>query len=334
MEIIRKLVLASCVALGLPSLAMAQGATPDWLQGPLKKPLSGLVIGLASFSVGNNGYTSTYADTAATYAKELGVKLILQDGQMDPQKQAGQIQNLVAQGVDALIVYPVNGKAVIPSLKKAHSAGIPVMISNAPIAEEGEQYVKTFTGPDDFKEAVQAGHLMAKALHEKGSVVMVNGSPGFVPSQKRIEGFLEAVKKYPNIKVLDSQTANWSREQAQTLMENYITRFGDQIDGVYAAESNMGAGALTAIQAAVSGGKLKPNHITVVDCTLTMAGYDAIKEGGYYYGSVFQSPIEDAKLAVKAAVLIAEGKEVPKKMFLDTPDVTSESIGKIARPTW
>ncbi|CAM2187625.1 ribose transport system substrate-binding protein [Paraburkholderia sacchari] len=334
MKLMRKLGLAACIMLGLTAFTAAQGQTPDWLKQPLKKPLGDIVIGLAAFSVGNNGYTSTYDSTFRAYAKELGVKVIVYDAQMDPQKQASQIQNLVAQNVDALVVWAVDGKAVVPSLKRAHDAGVPVMITNAPIDPQGSKYVQTFTGPNDYAEAAQAGELMAKALNGKGNVVMVNGSPGFVPSEKRVEGFVDVIKKYPGIKILDSQTAYWSREKAQTLMENYITRFGDKIDGVYAAESGMGAGALSAVQAAVSAGRLKPDHIKFVDCTLTYAGYDAIKKGPYYYGSVLQSPSEDARLALKAAVQIAEGKTVPKTMSLETPSLTAENIGKIPRPSW
>lgn len=334
MSILGRFALAAAMALGMPSLGFAQDSVPEWLQQPLKKPMNEVVIGLTNIGAGVNGYVATYLDTFDAYAKELGVQIVVLDAQVDPQKQASQVQNLVAQNVDTLIVWAVNGTAIVPSIKKAHEAGVPVMITNSPIDQEGYQYIKTYTGPNSYTQAMQAAELMAEALDGKGNVVMINGLPGYTVSEERISGFLEVMKKYPDIKILDSQPADWSREKAQTLMENYITRFGNDIDGVYSAESGMGSGALNAVLAAVADGKLEPNSIKFTDCTLFASGYDAILDGGYYFGSVFQSPEEDARLALKAAVMIAQGMEVPPVMNFETPSVTAANIKDFARPSF
>jgi len=230
-------------------------------------------------------------------------------------------------------VWPVNGKAVVPAVKQAHAAGIPIVITNSDIDESGRSYIATYTGPDHYSEALLAGALMAKGLNGKGNVVIIGGAPGYTVSQLREKGFRDAIAKFPDIKVLDSQPANWSREKAQSVMENYITRFGKQIDGVYSADSGMGVGALSAIQAAAKEGKVDAGHIIETDCTLFAVAYDAIK-AGEYYGSVLQAPEEDAKVAVQTAILIAEGQTVAKKIYFDTPVITKENIDKFKRPSF
>ena len=132
------------------------------------------------------------------------------------------------------------------------------------------------------------------------------GSPGYTVTRQRHDGFLEGIKG-SEIKVLDSQPANFSQEKAQAVMEDYIARFGDKIDGAWSVEGNSGAGALTAVRAAVTEGKIKAGHIKLTDPTCFAADYDGIVRGDYY-GSVWQSPVEDARAALKAAYLRRSGR--------------------------
>jgi hypothetical protein len=148
-----------------------------------------------------------------------------------------------------------------------------------------------------------------------------------------VNGFTDAVKDHSGIKIIDSQLAYFSQEKAQTLMENYIAHYGNKIDGVFSVDSGVGAGALSAVQAAEAEGKLKKGHVQMVDATIFGGVYDAIKAGDYY-GSVVQSPEDDAKTALRTAVMAAEGMSVPKKVFLPMPIVTSATIGNVARPSF
>ena len=330
--ITRRTVLSGLTAV----LALTGGAyadQPSWLPANAPKPLSDITLGFANVNAGGNAYAATYTDTFINTAKELGVKSVVLDAQADPAKQADQIRDLIAQQVDVLIVWPANGKAVVPSVKQADAAGIPVVITNSDIDDTGRKYIKTFSGPNDYAEAEMAGKLMVKALAGKGNVVIIGGTPGYTVSQLRDQGFRDVVAKYPDIKIFDSQPVNWSREKSQALMEDYITRFGKKIDGVYSMDSGMGIGALSAIQAAEKEGKLEPGHIKQTDCTLFGVVWDAIK-AQQYYGSVLQSPEEDAKAAIKAAILIVEGQKLPPKVYFDGVPVTKENVDQIKRPSF
>ena len=325
-EISRLLATAMLVVTGA-STTLAADADMSWLKQPLQKPLSSITIGFTENNAGVDSYQTTYERTVKEYAQKLGVKLIVLDPQSDPARQASQIQDLIAQQVNVMIVWPTNAKAVVPAVRQAKAAGIPVVITNSPIDPSGGPFTVAFSGPDTVGEGRVAGEMMIKALNGKGNVVIVNGKPGYSTAIDREAGFMEAIKKAPDIKVLDAQPGDWNREKAQSVMENFLTRFGKKIDGVYAADDNMGVGALNAIKGSGASG------IKLVGATNFAVGYDAIKAGDYY-GSVVQSPVTDAENALRTAIRVAEGEEVSKTEFIDTPPITQENAASFSRPVF
>lgn len=328
----KSLIATLATVAGLIAAPSFAGDLPDWATTG-KKPLSDVTIGFANLGAGVNSYTARYLEVFNQRAAELGVKTIVLDGQADAGKQAGQITDLISQQVDSMIIWPVNGKGIVPFAKKAKEAGIPVVVTNSNIDPTGKDYIIAYTGPDDYTEAKLAGEMMIKALNGKGNVVMLNGIPGYSVTQLRVDGFNEALKAAPDIKILDSQPAYFSQEKGQTLMENYITRFGKDIDGVFSVDSGVGAGALSAVEAAEADGRLDAGHVKLVDATIFGPVYDAIK-AGKYYGSVVQSPEDDATVALETAVKAAIGLEVPPQVYLPMPIVTSETIGSIPHPSF
>lgn len=327
-KIVQHLLAATAVLAALGTSA-SWAADPDlsWLKQPLKVPLSSITIGFTENNAGVDSYQTTYEKTIKQYAQDLGVKLVVLDPQSDPAHQASQIQDLIAQHVNVMIVWPTNAKAVVPSVRQAKAAGISVVITNSPIDAAGVPYTVAFSGPDTVGEGKVAGEMMVKALNGKGRVVVINGKPGYSTAIDREAGFMDVVKKQPGIEVLDAQPADWNREKAQSVMENFLTRFGKKIDGVYAADDNMGVGALNAIKAAGASG------IKIVGATNFAAGYDAIKANDYY-GSVVQSPVTDAQNALRTAIRVAEGEEVSKTEFIDTPPITKENADTFSRPVF
>lgn len=328
---IRSIVTGIAMGIALTTAAIAQ--QPDWLPKELPKPLNEITIGFANQGPSLNAYAAEYLRVFNEHAQELGIKTIVTDAQLDPARQANQIRDLITQQVDVLIVWPANGKAVVPSLRQAHQANIPVVVSNATVDESGVKYQTVYTGPHDYEEAKAAAKMMVDKLGGKGNIVMLNGMPGYNVTADRYNGFADYIKDFPDIKVLDSQPANFSQERGQALMENMITRFGKDIDGVYSVDSAVAIGALSAIKAAGAAGKIDPKEIVMTDCTMFGQIWDAIK-AGEYTGSINQPPSEDAKTALKAAVLIALGVEVPKVMYIDTPAVTKENVDSFPRPVF
>ncbi|MBR9651336.1 sugar ABC transporter substrate-binding protein [Thalassovita aquimarina] len=324
----KALAVATTVALGAGT-AMA-GDAPDWLDGELKKPLSETRIGITVLYPGSNAYQAKYAETAEAYSKELGIQATVMDPQGDPAVQFDQIQDMASQNPDALVVWPTSQNALIPAIRNAARGGIPVITSNSPIGEAGRRYVKGHTGPDDCAQAEQSAEMLGDALGGEGNIVVVEGTPGYSVSILRKNCFLDKLAdQYPNVNILASQTAEWNREKAQTVMETYLTQFGDKIDGVYAFDDGMGLGVVSALQSA---GK-KPGEIKVVTCNQFGEGWDKMKEG-WMTGTNKQSPIDDAILAIQTAVKVANGIDVPALQGIDTPKVTPDNVDEFERPTW
>jgi len=309
--------------------AIAQDA-PDWLGGELQKPLSETRIGITVLYPGSNSYQAMYAETAVNYAAELGIDATVMDPQGDPATQFNQLQDMISQNMDAIVLWPTSQNALIPAVRQADRAGIPVITSNSPIGEAGRRYVTAHTGPDDCALATQAAEMLADSLGGEGNIVIVEGTPGYTVSILRGNCFLDAIdENYPGINVLDSQPADWNREKAQTIMETYLTQYGDDIDGVYAFDDGMGLGIISALQAA---GK-NPGDVKLVTCNQFGEGWDAIKSG-WQTGSGKQSPIDDAILAIQTAVRVANGIEVPALQEIDIDKITADTIDNFPRPTW
>jgi len=321
-----RLVCASLCALAVNTVGAQQ---PDWLQAPLSKPLSEVRIGITVLHPSSNAYQAQYAATAEEYAKELGIQATIVDPQGDPSRQFSQIQNLVAQRMDALIVWPTSAVAVIPAIRQAWMAKIPVVISNSQIEEDARRFTVAWTGPDDCGQAQKAAELLGEALGGKGNIVMIMGTPGYSVAMTRDACFMETIKAWPDIVLLEKQPANWNRERAQAVMENFLTKYGKTIHGVYAHDDGMGLGALNAIRAA----GYQAGDIKMTTANLFGEGYDAI-QAGWHSGSVYQSPIEDARLAIQTAVQIALGQTPPREQYIPTPKISPQNLSAFPKPTW
>ena len=285
-------------------------------------------VGITQNNVGVDSYQTTYeqAFIAAADANP-DVEAIVLDAGGDVARQIAQIQDLIQQRVDVIIIWPTNGKAVVPAVRQAHQAGIPVVITNSNIAEEGQQFIASFSGPDNIKQGAYAAEIMCDKLGGKGQIVQISGQPGYTTAIERQKGFEDRLAEVcPDVKILETQPGDWNREKAQRVMENFLTKY-DQIDGVYSGDDNMGVGALNAAKAA---GR---NDIVFVGATNFAVGYEAM-ERGEYWGSIYQSPVDDAKNALATAIAVAKGEEVPHLNYFDTPKITQDNMGEFSKPVF
>ena len=322
--------IAGLLCAGLLTSAVQAANAPDWLGGKLTKPLAETRIGITVLYPGSNAYQAKYAETAVSYAKELGIDATVMDPQGDPAVQFNQIEDMVSQNLDVIVLWPTSQNALIPAVRQAARAGIPVITSNSPIGEAGRRYIKAHTGPDDCAQAEQAAEMLGDSLNGKGNIVVVEGTPGYSVSILRKNCFLDKIEDaYPNVNILASQSADWNREKAQTVMETFLTKFGNDIDGVYAFDDGMGLGVISALQAK---GK-KPGDVKVVTCNLFGEGWDAIKTG-WETGSNKQSAEDDAILAIQTAVKIAHGIDVPTLAQIETPKIQANNVNQFERPSW
>jgi ribose transport system substrate-binding protein len=183
-------------------------------------------------------------DEAAIY----GAELVILDPAFDPQKQVSMIDNLIAQEVDALLVNAVDPAAVVPSLKKASEAGIPVIMNNADTNEEGHQYTETFVTTDTYGQGFAVGEAIKAVMEPNSKMAIISGKPGQSGVAERIQGAKDALEG-TGIEFIAEQPAEWSKDKALTVMQDFLTRYPD-LNGVYALDDPMALGALQAIKAA------------------------------------------------------------------------------------
>jgi ribose transport system substrate-binding protein len=291
------------------------------------KKLSDITIGITGFNFGVDSYQTTYEKAFEDHCKKLGVKYIKLDPKGDAALQANQVEDLIQKKVDVIIVWPVSGKGIIPAIRKANAANIPVLVTNSPIDPSGEALTKGFCGPDNVLEGKYAGEMMVEALGGKGKVVEIMGFPGYVTAAERSEGFHDAVKGHSGIEIIETQPGNWDRMKSQKVMENFLVKYGPgDFNGVYVADDNMGMGAVNALKAA---GRLK--DVVITSACMFGEGYDAMGRGEIW-GTVYQSPTSDAQIAVDTAIKVAQGEEIPQKNFFETPKVTHKVVHLFKKP--
>ena len=304
---------ATAVVALLPAVAMAQSVT----------------IGITQNNVGVDSYQTTYEQAFMAYAEELdGVETVVLDAGGDVARQIGQIQDLIQQQVDAIIIWPTQGQAVVPAVRQAHMAGIPVVITNSQIAEEGFEFIASFSGPNNITQGQYSAEMMCEALDGEGQIVQITGQPGYTTAMERQSGFEDRLAEAcPGVQIMESQPGDWNRERAQRVMENFLTKY-DQIDGVYSGDDNMGVGALNAAKAAG-----RADGMAFIGATNFAVGYEAM-ERGEYWGSVYQSPVEDARNALDTALAVIRGEEVPFLNYFDTPKITQANMDEFSKPVF
>jgi len=172
-------------------------------------------IGITQNNVGVDSYQTTYekAFEEAAAAND-NVDVVVLDAGGDVARQIGQVRNLIQQQVDAIIIWPTNGQAVIPAIRQAYNAGIPVVVTNSKIAEAGLEYIAAFSGPDNVQQGASSAEMMCEALGGKGQIVQIAGQPGYTTAMERSQGFEDRLAEAcPDVEILETQPADWNREK-------------------------------------------------------------------------------------------------------------------------
>jgi inositol transport system substrate-binding protein len=232
------------------------------------------------------------------------VQLTIVDGADDTAKQVGQVENFLAQGMDAVVILPVDTSATGPVTKAILKAGKPLVYVN----RKPENLPKgvVYCGSKSIEAGIMNMEELGKAMGGKGNLAILMGAPNHEAALGRTDGIKQVVKeKFPDIKVVREQTGNWKREQGKTIMENWLAS-GQEIDGVASNNDEMALGALQAIKAAGKLGKIPVGG--------TDASHDALEsmDNGELNNTVFQDPVGQGEEGVNAAYLMVKKEPNPK----------------------
>jgi inositol transport system substrate-binding protein len=248
-------------------------------------------------------------------AAEVGVRLIVNDAQRSAERQVQQVENFVAQKVDAIILNPCEVEASSPAVDKANAAGIPIINVNS----ETRSTPTAFVGSRDEESGRLAMDYIARRLNGTGKVLIMHGFMGQAAQIKRDHGAREVLARQPGIKVLAEQTAEWDRAKAMALMENWIQSYGTQVNGVFAHNDEMAVGALLALEQA---GKKK--NVVVVGVDGIADAMQAVRDGRLE-ATVFQDAKGQGGTAVETALKIVRKQPYEKQVFIPFQLVTKEN---------
>jgi ribose transport system substrate-binding protein len=272
---------------------------------------AGAKVGLAAASAGWPWY-ATFINTLQSRSDAAGWELSVLGADGDVTTQINNIQDLIAAGVDYLVVGPVDGLAVIPALKDASDAGISVIIIGNSIDESGNDYVKAVRVPDDYKMGKDSAELMVEALGGTGKIFVVEGLPGQPAVIARLQAY-DDVFADTGIEVVDSQPANWDSTKAVEVTENLLTSYPD-IDGILSMDGSMTPGIVQVVSE-------KGLSIPIVGLGGTASELALVKDGSVY-GTTCMSPAANANAAADAIQAMVNGEEIEKTQIVESPKTT------------
>lgn len=263
----------------------------------------------------NNPFFVDLRDGAQAAAKDLGVDLMVSDAQNDSSTQQNQAQNAQSQGAKAVIINPVDSDAASPAVAPLLSSSLPVISVDRSVTGED---VTSHIASDNVAGGAQAADELAKAVGEKGKVIILQGTPGAASTRDRGDGFKKEIKKYSGIEVVAEQTANFDRAEALDVTTNLMQSNPDVV-GIYAENDEMALGAIQSL------GPKAGADVKIFGFDGTEDGLKAVSNGTMV-GTIAQQPKELGKKAVEAAVKAIKGESVEKTESIEVKTVTKGNV--------
>lgn len=258
--------------------------------------------------------------------KESNVELLTEDAQQDPARQLSQVENFIANGADSIIVNAVDGDATAAMTQAARTAKIPLVYVNHPPAEldNGLPEGTAFVGSNELDSGTMEAEAVCKLMDGKGRAVILMGPLENHAALVRTKD-VEDVFSRPDckIEVVEKQTANWNRTQAQDLVSSWLTA-GVQFDAVIANNDEMAIGAAQSLKAA--GIQMKDVVIAGIDATPDGL---AAMEAGDIDITVFQNATKQGEVAAQAAFKMASGETVDKMLWVPFELVTPDNMSRL-----
>ncbi|WP_439846782.1 ribose ABC transporter substrate-binding protein RbsB [Bacillus subtilis] len=270
---------------------------PQWAKPSNSGNKKEFTIGL-SVSTLNNPFFVSLKKGIEKEAKKRGMKVIIVDAQNDSSKQTSDVEDLIQQGVDALLINPTDSSAISAAVESANAVGVPVVTIDRS-AEQGK--VETLVASDNVKGGEMAAAFIADKLGKGAKVAELEGVPGASATRERGSGFHNIADQ--KLQVVTKQSADFDRTKGLTVMENLLQGHPD-IQAVFAHNDEMALGALEAIN---SSGK----DILVIGFDGNKDALASIKDGKLS-ATVAQQPELIGKLATEAADDILHRKKVQK----------------------
>jgi galactofuranose transport system substrate-binding protein len=280
-----------------------------------------LTMGFAQVGA-ESGWRTANTKSVQESAAAAGVDLKFSDAQQKQENQIKAIRSFIQQRVDVIAFSPVVETGWDTVLQEAKRAKIPVILTDRSVDSTDDTLYATFLGSDFIAEGKKAGDWLTKQYAGNTapvSIVELQGTTGAAPAIDRKEGFTEAIAGSPNLKIVASQTGDFTRSGGKQVMEAFL-KSQPQIDVVYAHNDDMALGAIEAIEAA---GKVPGQDIKIISVDAVKDGMQALADGKINF-IVECNPLLGGQL-MDLAKKVKAGEEVPKRVV--TEETTFDQAG-------
>jgi len=248
----------------------------------------------------------------------------------DREQQIQVVEGFISQGINGIVLAPLDRVALVRPVEEAKRAGIPTVVMDSGLDSE---QITSFAATDNRKGGMLAADRLGSLLGGKGKVVMLRYAEGSASTTDREEGFLQEMKaKYPDIQLISiDQYAGATRDTAKRASENLLQRFASEVNGIFTPNESASVGMLLALQDRELAGKVK-----FVGFDATPQFIEAMKNG-QMQGVVVQNPFAIGELSVRAMIDSLLGKPVEKRIdtgvMMITPDnMNSPDAQKLLNP--
>lgn len=311
-----KKILGGLALAGVMSLALVGCSTPS-AGGDGGDEL--ITVGFAQTGSESGWRSANTESMKAAFSEENGFELVFNAADNKPEAQIAAVRSFINQGVDAIVIAPIVVDGWDDVLKEAKDAGIPVILEDRTVSASEDLYA-TWVGLDFEQEGRTAGEWVVENFGETGAnLVVLEGTTGSSAALDRATGFNDAISGSDAIKVLDSQTGNFTRADGKTVMEGFLQKYGSDINVLFAHNDDMGLGALDAIKAA---GLTPGVDIQIVTIDAVKDGMTALAEGEFNF-IVECNPILGEQVADLVKKVLA-GEEVDKAYIVPDGAFTQE----------
>jgi ribose transport system substrate-binding protein len=237
----------------------------------------------------------------------------------DREQQIQVVEGFTAQGVDGIVLAPLDNRALVRPVEDAKRAGVPTVIIDSALESDA---IVSFVATDNRKGGVLAADRLGQLLNGKGKVLVLRYAEGSASTTDREEGFLGEIKqKFPGIELVSTdQYAGATRDTAKRASENLLNRFGDEVQGIFTPNESATAGMLLALQDIGKAGK-----VTFVGFDASQVFIDAMN-ANQLHGIVVQNPFNMGYLGVRSIVDHLQGKPGEKRIDTGVTMVTRDNL--------
>ncbi len=298
-------VLAGCAQAATPAPAPAGPTAAPAKTTYTYKDLTLCYPQLGAESDWRTANSASFKETAT----QLGIKqLIFSDAQQKQENQISAMRACIQQGVNVIALPPVVETGWDTVLTEAKNAGIPVIIVDRSVTADASLYA-AHIGSDMVIEGKRSAAEFNKLLPNGGNILELSGTTGSGAAVGRAKGFREALNA--NIKILDSQTGNFTRAEGKPVMEAFLKKYAGQIQGVFFHNDDMAIGAVEAIKAA----GLKPGDLKMISIDGTRGGFQLMIDG-WLQADVECNPLLGPQV-MDLAVKLMNGEPIIKEVLTD-----------------